>query len=289
MDETGRIAGLTELVEREIGSPWQGFLAEPRGGGRSGVLVLSGSSGRIERERCRVLAAQGVTALSIRWFGGPGQAPGICEIPLETFTAAIDLLRERGLRRISALGLSKGAEAVLLLATLDQRLDAVIAISPTSVAWANVGAGLDGVTRPYRSSWTWRGAPVPYVGYDEGWQPAEPEGEPVAFRGLYERSRAGYAEAAIPVEAAGAELLLVAGGDDQMWPSLTFAGELARRREARIVSGADAGHRPRLPGESPASPSSAYAYGGTPEADAALGAAAWPHLVELVTGRTGRR
>ncbi|MEU0572253.1 hypothetical protein ABZ297_43575 [Nonomuraea sp. NPDC005983] len=196
MDDTGRIGGLPEIVEREIGSPWQGFLAEPRDGGRSGVLVLSGSSGRIERERCRVLAAQGVTALSIRWFGGPGQAPGICEIPLETFTAAIDLLRERGLRRISALGLSKGAEAVLLLATLDQRLDAVIAISPTSVAWANVGAGLDGVTRPQRSSWTWRGVPVPYVAYDEG---------------------------------------------------------------------------------------------GMPEADAALGAAAWPHLVELVTGRTARR
>ena len=36
------------------------FVAE--GGTATGVLVLAGSSGRVEEERCRVLAAAGVTA-----------------------------------------------------------------------------------------------------------------------------------------------------------------------------------------------------------------------------------
>jgi len=35
-----------------------------------------------------LFAAQGCTALALRWFGGVDQVPGICEIPLETFTAA---------------------------------------------------------------------------------------------------------------------------------------------------------------------------------------------------------
>ncbi|MEU4573437.1 acyl-CoA thioester hydrolase/BAAT C-terminal domain-containing protein [Nonomuraea sp. NPDC023979] len=275
-----------EIVERELTAPWTGFLAEPAPGATAGVLVLAGSSGRVETERCRLLAAHGLRALSVRWFGGPGQPPGICEIPLETFTAAVDLLAEAGTRRIGVLGVSKGAEAALLLSVVEPRLDAVIAVSPTSVAWANVGPGPDGVTEPYRSSWTWKGEPVPYVTYDASLWP-EPA-EPVAFASLYGGSREGYAEAAIRVEEARARLLLVAGGDDRMWPSLRFARELAARRPAVVITHPDAGHRPRFPGEPPAPASPAYAYGGTPEADAALGARAWPHLLALLGVSAGR-
>ncbi|MGN9843982.1 acyl-CoA thioester hydrolase/BAAT C-terminal domain-containing protein [Nonomuraea sp. H19] len=65
--------------------------------------------------------------------------------------------------------------------------------------------------------------------------------------------------AEIPIEEAKADVLLVAGGDDAMWPSLPFAERLVVRRRtagrtARLISRAEAGHRPRLPGEGPASP-----------------------------------
>jgi hypothetical protein len=84
-------------------------------------------------------------------------------------------------------------------------------------------------------------------------------------------------------------VVLVAGGADEMWPSLAFAQELAARtasagRPSRLISSADAGHRPRLPGESPAAPSAHFRYGGTPEADAALGIAAWPHILTTLAG-----
>ncbi|WP_246561454.1 hypothetical protein [Streptomyces roseirectus] len=87
-----------------------------RGGTDAGVLVLAGSSGRIEHERVRLLAGHGMTALSIRWFGGAGQPSELCEVPLETFTRAIDPLLAQGVRRIGVLGTSKGAEAALLTA-----------------------------------------------------------------------------------------------------------------------------------------------------------------------------
>lgn len=181
-----------DIVERALtvahngvrGGACAGFLAAPVRGSGAGVLVLAGSSGRIEDERCRILAREGLTALSVRWFGGPGQPSGICEVPLETFVSATELLRSRGARRIGVLGASKGAEAALHLSVLDPGTDAVVALSPTSLTWANVGPGRDGRTRPYRSSWTWRGEALPFV-------PTTTAGRRPGRRGLRSPSSAG--------------------------------------------------------------------------------------------------
>ncbi|MBB5776593.1 alpha/beta hydrolase family protein [Nonomuraea jabiensis] len=151
------------MDEQELTEPWEGVLITPDVVGHTGVLVLAGSSGRIDRERARILAREGMTTMSIRWFGGPGQSPGICEIPLETFVSAIDLLESTGVRRICLLGSSKGAEAALLTSIHDSRVDGVVAMSPTSVVWGNVGPGRDGRHHPYRSSWTWKGQSLPFV------------------------------------------------------------------------------------------------------------------------------
>ncbi|MGW8954544.1 acyl-CoA thioester hydrolase/BAAT C-terminal domain-containing protein [Streptomyces sp. NPDC055709] len=283
-----------ELTERELINPWEGVLIAPADGVDCGVLVLAGSSGRIERERARILAEQGSAALAIRWLGGPGQSPGICEIPLETFTAAVDLLRSGGAQRIGILGVSKGSEAALLTAAHDPRVDVVIALSPTSRVWCNVGPGLDGERQPYRSSWTWRERPVPVMPLDDSWAATQPTSRPLAIRGWYDLSEKSFPQlvgpAEFPVEKARAELLLVAGGDDAMWPSLPFAEQLAQRRgaagaEVRLVTRYDAGHRPRLPGESTALASPHFRYGGTAEADALLGVAAWPHILEMLRSR----
>ncbi|MFI9560807.1 acyl-CoA thioester hydrolase/BAAT C-terminal domain-containing protein [Nonomuraea endophytica] len=248
------------------------------GAGEVGVLVLAGSSGRIDSARCDLLAAHGLTALSIRWFGGPGRSPGIREIPLETFVAGLDLLAEAGARRLTVLGLSKGAEAALSLACVEPRVEAVVALSPSSVVWAGFGA------EPYRSSWTWRGRPLPFAPYPAEW-PAD--GPPTSFRTFYERGLAmAPAESAIPLERSRADVVLVAGGDDQMWPSLTFARALARRRDVRLVSHSRAGHRPRLPGEPAPAPSGYYVYGGAPRTDAELGEKAWPQILGTLRGQT---
>ncbi|MFG2692735.1 acyl-CoA thioester hydrolase/BAAT C-terminal domain-containing protein [Kitasatospora sp. NPDC048407] len=280
------------VVEHELTTPWEGVLMEPAAGNGTGVLVLAGSSGRVDRVRARLLAEQGFLALAIRWFGGPGQPPGICEVPLETFVAAVDLLRARGAERIGILGVSKGAEAAMLTAIHDPGVDAVVALSPTSLVWCNVGPGLDGQNQPWRSSWTWQGQPVPFVPLaGDRWEPEGHGDGPVAILGWYELSERTYAErldaAAIPVEKMSADLLLVAGGDDRMWPSLRYAEQLAARRRAvgaqvRLVSRDDAGHRLRFPGEGPAAPSAVFDYGGTAHGESLLGEAAWAAMLDLL-------
>ncbi|MFD9127608.1 acyl-CoA thioester hydrolase/BAAT C-terminal domain-containing protein [Kitasatospora sp. NPDC059571] len=280
------------VVEHELTAPWQGVLMEPAAGSGAGVVVLAGSSGRVDRRRARLLAEQGLLALAVRWFGGPGQPAGICEVPLETFVAAVDLLESRGAERVGMFGWSKGAEAALLTAVHEPRVRALVAVSPTSLVWCNLGPGLDGRERPYRSCWTWQGRPLPFVPMNESWQPAEQDG-PVAVRGSYELSERTFARqldaAAIPVEKASAEVLLVAGGDDEMWPSLRYAEQLAARRRAaglpvHLVAREDAGHRPSFPGEGPAAPSEAFRYGGTDRSDALLGEAAWAPALGLLHG-----
>ncbi|HKV84228.1 MAG TPA: acyl-CoA thioester hydrolase/BAAT C-terminal domain-containing protein [Ktedonobacterales bacterium] len=279
-----------ELVEQVLEGELQGVAVGPVRRAACGVLVLAGSSGRVDVARARLLARHRALALALRWFGGPGQPPGICEVPLETFTGAVDWLCGQGVKRVGLLGLSKGAEAALLVACCDARIGAAVAISPSSVAWANVGAGADGQSYPYRSSWTWQGEPLPFVPYDESWSASQTQG-PVAYRSLYERSLAAFPEralaAAIPIERTEARTLLIAGGDDEMWPSASFAAALAERRRAagrqiEVIAEPRAGHRPPFPEEPTPGPSATYRYGGSPEADAALGAAAWPRTLDCL-------
>lgn len=255
----------------------------------TGVVVLSGSSGRVDVARARLFANEGARALALQWFGGEGQIPGICEIPLEIFFAATDRLVELGCRRIVYVGTSKGAEASLLAAAYDPRIDAVVAISPTSVVWGNIGPGRDGISWPERSSWTLKGLPCPFVPTDPHWSATYVDGL-VSYRGLFEHclrtSRAEAERAVIPVEAILAEIVLVAGGDDALWPSLDFAQSIVRRRKdagkiTRLVSAPDAGHRILLPRESTPR-SSSHAHGGNDHADARLGREAWRYIRELL-------
>lgn len=282
-----------DIIEQEIAGTLAGVLVRPAEDAAAGVLVLHGSYGPGTVERCRLLARSGLVALGLRWYGGEGQPPGICEIPMEPFTQALDLLRSAGAERLCVLGLSKGAEAALWLSVLDTRIDAVVALSPTSVTWPNLGPGTDGRSRPWRSSWTWQGEPLPFVPLDEAWEPKSSEDGLVSLRGWYERSRELYPEqyetATIPAENTTAEVVLVAGGDDRTWPSLPAAQALRDRRATAglptvLVERLAAGHRPRLPGEGPVNPSTHLRYGGTDADDAALGAVAWPHILHALHG-----
>jgi hypothetical protein len=128
-----------------------------------GIVVLGGSSGRTDVQRASLFASLGIKALALRWFGGEGQIPGICEVPLETFVSAIDELCQRGCQHIAFVGTSKGAEAALLVAARDDRIEVVVAISPTSVVWGNIGPGSNGIAWPERSSWTWKNEPMRIV------------------------------------------------------------------------------------------------------------------------------
>ena len=247
------------------------------GDGPTGVLVLAGSSGRVEEERCRVLAGLGATAASYRWFG-----EAIDRVPLESFEEPLaDAARAvRAAGRARDVEGRRGRAAARVAAPRDRRRGRRLRAS--DVVWAALSQ-----ERPQRSSWTRGGEPLSFVPYDDDW---EPDTEPVEFVGMYEQSLETYADrvpaARIPVERIAGEVLLVAGGDDRLWPSCDFAERIVDRRSAaglrtELVSHPRAGHRVVLPGEAPPA-ASHLVHGGTPEADAALGALVWPHLEELL-------
>lgn len=139
-----------EILSGEV----QGALLTPEQSNGLGVIVLGGSSGRTDIARAGLFASRGAIALALRWFGGKGQSPVIAEIPLERFIAASEKLLNLGCERIAFVGTSRGAEAALLVAVEDPRVEIVVAISPSAVAWA-------GDVWPPRSSWTRSGVPLP--------------------------------------------------------------------------------------------------------------------------------
>jgi uncharacterized protein len=283
-------AAVTKPCEIVLSGEVQGALLTPVCENGVGVLILAGSSGRVDVNRARLFAPLGCTVLALRWFGGEAQVPGICEIPLETFTAAIDKLVQQGCKRIVLVGTSKGAEAALLTAIHDSRVDTVVAVSPSSVVWGNIGPGRDGVEWPQRSSWTWNGVPLPFVASDPYWKREFRDGL-LSYRGLFERSLRRFASevdaSTIPIEAARAEIILVAGGDDALWPSELFARAIAARlaaagKRASLVFHPEAGHRVLLPGETTPR-STRHAHGGGDAADMVLGQAAWDAIVALIS------
>lgn len=254
--------------------------AEPRG---TGVVLAAGSSGRVDVDRAELLARHGATVLAIRWFGGPGQQPGPYDVPLELFVDALDLLATE-CDRLALMGTSFGAEAALLVAALDERVAATVAFAPTAYVWG----GTDGDC--WTSHWTWRGTPLPYVPFSEGWTP---DSDPPAYRGFYARSvadadREVLDAATIPVERIRGRVVLVAGSDDQVWPAADFATAVALRRDQHglvtsVVTHPQAGHRTLLPGETLVDAGRRMRRGGSVEADRALGELAWPTVLEALS------
>lgn len=246
-----------------------------------GALVLAGSSGRVDSARAELLARNGVVAESIRWFGGTGQRDGPWEIPLELFLGRVETLA-RDCDRVLVFGTSFGAEAALLTGAHSCHVSAVIAFAPTDVVWAGVRP--DG---EMTSHWTHGGVPLPYVPFDDSWE--QESGLP-AFVGLYEASRRRSPQrleaASIPVERID-QVLLVAGGHDQVWPALSMSESIKTRRaehglDTVLVSEPEAGHRTVLPGEPIVTGGKRMRRGSTDASDRRLGAIAWDHITPLL-------
>jgi uncharacterized protein len=278
------------MEELELTGDLQGTLLRPARRSGLGVVVLAGTSGRVDIARANLFAARGAVTLAQRWFGGPGQSPGICLIAVETFMRAVDRLIDEGCDRIAIVGTSKGAEAALLMAVNDPRVNVAVALSPTPVAWVANGPGFDGWGWYARSSWTLRGTEIPFMAVDPRWRPAESQGR-IRFRTMFETSMKTFAEdidaATILVEQSNAAFVLVGGGDDAIWPSDQFAAAIAHRltlagKRARLVTHPRAGHRVIFPGEPVLPEPEVRAWGGDVLSDRELGATAWSEIEEVL-------
>jgi len=253
------------------------------------ALVLGGSGGGFAwaNQVAALIAASGRAALALAYFdwgGAYGLPTSMTEIPLETFTAALDrLVADRRLLRddFAIVGHSKGAEAALLVAARRPDVARVVAYAPSAVAWE--AARMDPHAAA-RSSWSWGGRSVPfapleidpafYASFDKTLLLAAHE------RTLTEaRLAPAVAVARIPVRAIEAEVLLLSGTADRVWPSSAMAKQIAaafgtagRAAQVRHLAFEGAGHYVMPPGMPAARPD------GRPGANAHADRKAWGAL-----------
>jgi hypothetical protein len=270
----------------------------PPAGHMDVVLVLGGSEGGLQGSQplAKRIAEHGLGALALAYFGAPGLPQTLENVPLESLEAGVDWVRKQpGMadKPLIVLGVSKGAEAALLLASHDARLCAVVAGVPSSVVWAGIDMAHPAVPVT-AASWSLGGKSMAFVPYAEG-----------SFRGvrdLYERSLPqGPPEAVIPVEKIRGPVLLISGKADTLWPSTPMAEAIMARLDAKHFGYAhrhlaydNAGHAvfgPPLPSDSPNLPRLA-GLGGTPEGNQAARVDDWPKalafLDEAFTGKSCR-
>ncbi len=268
------------------------------------VIVFSGTGGGFDLDKAAVLSRHGFATLALAYFGIPPLPTWLHRIPLEYFEAALGWLGaqpEIDAERIGVLGISRGAELALLLATKFPAIHAVAAYAPSSVAWA--AGGRDKATGEIIPSWTWQGLPVPFApmplrGFM--WRSAIPVAvlrRPVMFRNLFRaglRNRETIERASIPLERMRGPILLISGGDDHLWPAAEMSeAVVARLKKNHFTHSVEHLHYPRaghmlrypyLPTTSRESGNTylrgaKFSFGGTPEADAEAQTDAWRRTI----------
>lgn len=254
--------------------PVRGFHLRPDEIRHQGVvLTWGGSEGGPDFEHAELLAREGHEVLSLFYFGQPDQPATLDRVPVENALLAIDWAETNAASTdpITVVGTSKGAELAALLPTYEPRIDNAVLFAPID----HVMQGMD--QRNVVSSWTSQGQDVPYVAYSDA-----PDrgpmlrlatstllGAPIHLRPVVEGAIAAQedTDAAIDLTPLPGELLIFAGGDDQLWPADDAADRIAgaRPEDTEVHVYDSAGHVFYVPGTH----ADGMRYGGSAEANTA--------------------
>lgn len=262
-----------------------GTIYEPSGDGpRPGVIVLHGSSGEPPARTARLLAAHGYAVLAIRYFGDADAIPDeLARIPLSYFDGVADWLRSRPAvadGQIGLVGVSRGAELALVLGARFGWVGAVVSYA---------GSGVVYDTPSGTPAWTDGGEPLPHVtgvGEPERTDDGRFVSRPVLKRGLDIADEETRREATIRVEETDGPVLLLSGGDDQVWPARRLSNVAADRLERRCfpydfahLTYDSVGHLVSVPYV----PLRGFDHGGgTASATARAGADSWPAVLDYL-------
>lgn len=189
-----------------------------------------------------------------------------------------------------------------MAATYPELVDAVVAVVPSGVSFMGIGTGPRSFASFFRSSWSFRGAPVPFLPMrmtpSVMWSSSLSRA-PMRFGPIYEAAMANHSaveRAAIPIERFGGPVLLVSAEADAVWPSTRLAGIAAahlnttpRHSPHEHLVAADAGHflglphdpsLVEIPGVFMGRP---LQFGGTRHANARASILAWKKALEFLS------
>lgn len=284
--------GVTKTDVREQGLYGE-FYAPAGKTGLPTLILLGGSEGGLNYTS--YLAAsftrQGYAVLALAYFAETGLPRSLSGVPVEYFDRAVAWVKARpevDHEHIGAIGFSRGSEAVLLMASRNRDIGAVLAVAPSNVLWPGLTP-----TMAEEAAWTEGGKPLPYARLDyAGYRPG------AATAPLYLKALETPGAATIAVEAINGPVMLISGGDDQLWPSALMARTIEDRLKSkgfahpvRHLSYPDAGHtvfggdmtgRPVPTATSTqASAPGGLTLGGTPIATFNAASDSWPKVLQF--------
>ncbi|WP_394130077.1 acyl-CoA thioester hydrolase/BAAT C-terminal domain-containing protein [Shewanella maritima] len=195
------------------------------------VLVLGGSEGGVPNKLAQVSIDAGFPTLALAYFNSEGLPHELENIPVEYIDTAINwLLAQPNVQtdKLMVVGWSKGAELALLIASRDSRISRVVAIAPSSVIWAGI---LQDWTKVPNSSWTEHGTSLQHVSFN-------PTGPINGLVDLYTQSldnRNDQSRADIPVQDIAAQVLLMSGKQDEIWPATRMAEQICQQMNSNVA------------------------------------------------------
>lgn len=283
-----------------LSAPFTGTLCTPNDGKKHAAMLLFGGSegGNSMSKLAKRFAENGYVAASVAYFKMPGLPPDLIDVPVETVKPAIDTLRARKdtTGRIGVMGMSKGGEFTLLVASTYPQITAAVAVVPSPYAYM----GLNEQDRPTACSWTKSGKELPCIPADAmasmqiGLSAAS--GQLMKLTPLYDASRKADAKvtsaAMFPLEKIKGPVLCLGGMDDQMWPSAAQCDDAIAYLKAhhhayrdREINYPNAGHTFILATHGPKSAMISYTwqgggfdFGGTPQGDADAATQSWNQI-----------
>jgi dienelactone hydrolase len=166
----------TVRVEKVVQKDWAAYVHFPPSQEKLPVIItLGGAEGGLSftRNEADLMAKEGFIIMRLGYFKYTSATQGqiLKEIRIEKVLEAIEFIKKSNLAdssRIGLLGVSKGAELALLVASVTSSVKAVAAHVPSHVVWYGMGKkrGLN------KSSWTYQGLPMPFMPYAKpksGW------------------------------------------------------------------------------------------------------------------------
>ncbi len=314
--EIERTFGSATVQGRPAGGELVGTLYHDGESGRvPAAVILAGSDGGQHDQAAALLASHGYAALALSYFGAEDLPPTLSHVDLAYFDEAIGWLLKQPevdpARPLTVIGLSRGAELALQIASGDERVGVVVAGSPSSLRQAGLTKSYTDFSQP---AWERAGEPLPFVkgSYNFGsflafmrsWLFARPMRQRGDFVKAL-RDKEAVAAATIEVERINGPVLLVCGGDDQLWPSDLYAGQVEQRlranghrHEVLLLAFPDAGHfvtfpygLPSMPPMVTLSPMSRLTidFGGTAVDNARAAEGSWKQLLEFLARHTAVR
>jgi dienelactone hydrolase len=205
------------------------------------IIMLGGSDGAIREvdDRAKIISSHGYAVLALGYFGMDNLPKNLERIPVEYFFNAINWTKEKQFidtNKIVILGVSKGGEAALLVASMRRDIKGAIAFVPSNVRWQGIPNGPSFIAK---SSWTLNGKDLPFLKCSFSFSflgKIISNSKQIELREIFKpiltADKSIIEPALIKVEKINGPILLMAGKDDKLSPSYEMCQMMRNRLDS---------------------------------------------------------